>query len=59
MSDFPEEQLIKESPFSYCAVDYFGPFLVKEGRKIQTSWCHVHMLVQSRCSHTDHKQYDN
>ena len=37
MSDLAEEQLIKEPCFSYCGVDMFGPFLVKEGRKIQKS----------------------
>ena len=44
MSALAEEQLIKEPPFSYCGVDMFGPFLVKEGQKIQKS-----TMVQ--CSH--------
>ena len=44
MSAIAEEQLIKEPPFSYCGVDMFGPFLVKEGQKIQKS-----IMVQ--CSH--------
>ena len=34
MNDLPEERLIEEPPFSYCVVDMFGPFLVKEGRKM-------------------------
>ena len=34
MSDLPEERLIEETPFSYCGVDMFGSFLVREGRKI-------------------------
>ena len=31
MSDLPDERLIEEPPFSYCGVDMFGPFLIKEG----------------------------
>ena len=34
MSDLPEERLTEEPHFSYCGVDMFGPFLVKEGRNI-------------------------
>ena len=44
MSDLPEERLIEEPPFSYCVVDMFGPFLVKEGRKI-----HKHYGVMFTC----------
>ncbi|XP_038055409.1 uncharacterized protein LOC119727556 [Patiria miniata] len=32
MSDLPVDRLEPAPPFSYCAVDYFGPFLVKERR---------------------------
>ena len=44
ISDLPEEQLIKEPPFSYCGVDMFGPFLVKEGQKM-----HKHYGVTFTC----------
>ena len=33
MSDLPEARMDCYSPFTYCAVDYFGPFIVEEGRK--------------------------
>ena len=33
MSDLPEDRLETAPPFTYCAVDYFGPFIVKDGRK--------------------------
>ena len=33
MSDLPESRTISEAPFSYCGIDLFGPFVVKEGRK--------------------------
>lgn len=33
MSDLPEERLKIAPPFTYCGVDLFGPWLIKEGRK--------------------------
>ena len=33
MSDLPEDRLHQAPPFTYCAVDYFGPWMVKEKRK--------------------------
>ena len=33
MSDLPEDRLEPSPPFTYCAVDLFGPFIVKEGRQ--------------------------
>ena len=33
MADLPEDRLQPAAPFTNCAVDYFGPFLVKQGRK--------------------------
>ena len=33
MSDLPEDCLEPTPPFTYCAVDYFGPFIIKDGRK--------------------------
>ncbi|XP_071497310.1 uncharacterized protein [Diadema antillarum] len=32
MADLPEDRLTPAPPFTYCAVDYFGPFTIKERR---------------------------
>jgi len=32
MSDLPEDRVTAAPPFTYCAVNLFGPFLVKQGR---------------------------
>ena len=33
MADLPEDRVNQAPPFSYCGVDYFGPWYIKEGRK--------------------------
>ena len=33
MLDLPEDRLEPTPPFTYCAMDYFGPFIIKDGRK--------------------------
>lgn len=33
MCDLPEDRLKPCAPFTYCAVDLFGPFTIKEGHK--------------------------
>ena len=33
MADLPKERMCIEPPFTYCGVDIFGPFVVKDGRK--------------------------
>ena len=40
MADLPEDQVEPAQPFSFCAVDYFGPFSIIEGRK-QMKRCRV------------------
>jgi len=32
MADLPVDQVEPSAPFLYCAVDFFGPFLIKEKR---------------------------
>ena len=33
MADLPEDRVQSAPPFSYCVVDYFGPWYIKEGRR--------------------------
>ena len=33
MGDLPSERLAQEPLFTYCGIEMFGPFLVKDGRK--------------------------
>ena len=33
MADFPEDRVEPAPPFTHCAVDYFGPWNINEGRK--------------------------
>lgn len=33
MSDLPADRLADEAPFTYSAVDFFGPWYIREGRK--------------------------
>lgn len=33
MADLPTERVVPSPPFTYCGMDCFGPFLVKQGRK--------------------------
>ena len=33
MADLPFDRVDPAPPFTYCGVDYFGPFYIKEGRK--------------------------
>ena len=53
MSHFPEERRIEEPPFSYCGVDMFGSFLVKEGRKIYKRYGAMLTCLCSRAVHIE------
>ena len=33
MADLPEERITAAPPLTYCGVDLFGPFQIKQGRK--------------------------
>ena len=50
MADIPEDWLEPEPAFTFCAVDYFGPFYVKEGKETtETIWSTLHLYdLQSR-----------
>ena len=33
MANLPEDRLELAPPFTFCTVDYFGPWHIKEGRR--------------------------
>lgn len=53
MADLPEGRVSCEPPFSYCGVDLFGPFYVKEGRKELKRYGVVFTCLSSRATHLE------
>ena len=53
MSDLPEDRLKCCPPFTYCAVDYFGPFMIKEGRKTLKRYGVLFTCMSSRAIHLE------
>ena len=53
MSDLPEDRLEATPPFTYCAVDYFGPFIVKDGRKELKRYGVLFTCMASRAIHLE------
>ena len=44
MSDLPKDSVELLPPFCYCAVDFFGPFAIKEKKKpSKTIWCSIYL----------------
>ena len=52
MADLPEDQVQPAPPFSYCAVDYFGPWYVEEGLCKVEVWSPLYMLDILGCPST-------
>ena len=49
MADLPPDRTKEEPPFTYCGVDMFGPFEIKERRSnFETIWCTFHVFGLSR-----------
>ena len=53
MADLPTDRTSCEPPFTYCGVDMFGPFLVKEGRKVLKRYCALFTCLSSRGVHIE------
>ena len=54
MADLPKERIGgEEAPFTYCGVDYFGPLLVKEGRKELKRYGALFTCFSSRAIHIE------
>ena len=53
MADLPVDRLEPSPPFSYCAVDYFGPWYIKEGRKTLKCYGALFTCMSSRAVHIE------
>ena len=51
MADLPDDRLEPSPPFTYCAVDYFGPWLIKEGRRELKRYGVLFTCLASRVIH--------
>ena len=53
MADLPEDRVQPAPPFSYCAVDYFGPWYVKEGCRQVKRYGVLFTCLASRALHLE------
>jgi len=53
MADLPEERLEPSPLFSYCGVDLFGPWYIKEGCKELKRYGMVFTCLASRAVHLE------
>ena len=53
LADLPEDHVEPAPPFTYSAVDYFGPFLIKEGRKEVKRYGVLFTCMASRAIHLE------
>ena len=51
MADLPNDRLEPAPPFTYSAVDYFGPWYVKEGRRELKRYGVLFTCMLSRAIH--------
>ena len=53
MADLPADCLEENPPFAYSAVDYFGPFFIKEGRRELKRYGVLFTCMSSRAVHLE------
>ena len=53
MADLPLDRAGPSPPFTYCAVDYFGPFTIKEGRRELKRYGVLFTCISSRAVHIE------
>ena len=53
MADLPSDRVNQAGPFEYAGVDYFGPFLVKQGRARVKKYGVLFVCLNSRAIHLE------
>lgn len=53
MADLPSERVNPSPPFTYCGMDCFGPFSVKQGRKVYKRYGLIFTCLSSRAIHIE------
>ena len=53
MSDLLQDRLEPSPPFTFCGVDYFGPWVIKEGRREMKRYGVVFTCLASRVIHLE------
>ena len=53
MAELPADRCEVSAPFTYSAMDFFGPFYVKEGRKVLKSYGCLFTCLASRAVHIE------
>ena len=53
MADVTQDRLKEEPPFTYCGVDMFGPFKIKERRNTLTQYGALFNCLASRAIHIE------
>merc|ERR1712002_32123 len=53
MADLPQDRLTSAPPFTFCGMDCFGPFIIKEGRKELKRYGLLFTCMSSRAIHIE------
>ena len=53
MANLPEDRVESTPPFTYCGMDCFGPFTIKEGRKELKRYAVIFTCMSSRAIHIE------